>query len=88
MVEWVQLDSFGEVVGRFDGTAEELAAHLLATVPDVRIGPQQDAEVYVHSLVASITTPMVPARTPWCSQRWIPRPAVPAPRPHSWLFRR
>lgn len=89
MAEWIHLDAYGEVVGRFEGTAEELLAHLLATVPDVQVAPPRDGEVYVHSLVASISTPVVHARTPWSTQRWIPRPQRPTPRPHSsWLLRR
>jgi len=87
-VEWVQVDGFGDLSDGFRGTFEQLRAHLLHDLPEGDVTDPLPGQVYVRSLVATVSCPLVVLTTPWCSQRWIPRPEQRPPRWSSWLLRR
>ena len=80
-LDWVQLDGFGKITDQpFRGTAEELRAHLLKDLPDGTVQGPRLTDVYIRSLVARVTCPLMTLTTPWGSTRWIPHPGARRPR--------
>ena len=75
-IDWVELDNWGQIVGTFHGTHEDLCDHYAGKAhPDGRISTDWDTTVYLRSRVSRERSTVVTMTSPWGRYRYIPKPA-------------
>jgi hypothetical protein len=73
--DWVELDGWGQVVGSFHGTHEELCTRISKTThPDGNIVTDWDTTIYLREPVRRVRCTVVTLHAPWGRYRFIPRP--------------
>jgi hypothetical protein len=72
-LDWVQLDGYGQVIGKFSGSYWDLRSHLEQDVLDVaRTTLTDEGSIYLPDFGRTVICPMVTMQTPWGRWRYIP----------------
>jgi hypothetical protein len=74
-IDWVEIDGWGQVVGAFHGTHEELCSHYSTkSHPDGKISTDWDTTIYLRHPVSRVRSTVVTMTAPWGRYRYIPKP--------------
>jgi hypothetical protein len=72
-LDWVQLNPYGVVVGKFRGTFTELRSHIERELVDVaHTVMTEDGSIYLPDFGRTVNCPMLTMNTPWGMYRFIP----------------